>query len=137
MAPTEAAGPRSDRGGFTLVEVLIAMLILAVGLLGLEAMAIGASRSIAAANRMTEYTLIASQQLETVLAQARDDGQAPPVSSAAELANGTAIDIDVQTNDQGADVGVLYTVRVTVTPPAGSVGNLPLTPTTVTGRVHR
>ena len=135
MVATEAGAPRSDRAGFTLIEVLIAMVILAVGLLGLEAMAIGASRSIAAANRMTEYTLIASQQLETVLAQARDPDQDPPVSSTAELDNGTDIDIDVDADDQGADVGVLYTVRVTVTPPPGSVGNLPLTPTTVTGRV--
>lgn len=132
MAPTEAAGPRSDRGGFTLVEVLIAMLILAVGLLGLEAMAIGASRTIATASRMTEYTLIASQQLETVLEQARS-GQNPE-SSTAELENGTDIDIDVQTDDQGA-AGTLYTVRVTVTPPAEGHGNIVLTPTTVTGRV--
>lgn len=134
MAPTEAAGPRSDRGGFTLVEVLIAMLILAIGLLGLEAMAIGASRTIATANQMTEYTLIASQQLETVLEQARS-GQ-DPESDVTELDNGTTIDIDVDTDDQGA-AGTLYTVRVTVTPPAGSRGNVALTPTTVTGRVLR
>lgn len=135
MEATEAAGPRPDRGGFTLIEVLIAMVILAVGLLALEAMAIGASRSIAAANRMTEYTLIASQQLETVLEQARDAAQ-DPQSSVTELANGTVVETDVQTDDQGA-AGTLYTVEVTVTPPASSVGNLALTPTTVTGRVVR
>jgi Tfp pilus assembly protein PilV len=116
------------------VEVLIAMLILAVGLLGLEAMAIGASRTIATASRMTEYTLIASQQLETVLEQART-GQNPE-SSVAELENGTDIDIDVDTDNQGA-AGTLYTVRVTVTPDPDSHGNVELTPTTVTGRVLR
>lgn len=132
MAETESFVPRSDRGGFTLVEVLIAMLILAVGLLGLEAMAIGASRTIATANQMTEYTLIASQQLETVLAQARS-GQNPGPSVTA-LANGTTVDTNVQRNPQGA-AGTLFTVRVTVTPPANSRGNVTLTPTTVTGRV--
>ncbi|HEX6367992.1 MAG TPA: prepilin-type N-terminal cleavage/methylation domain-containing protein [Longimicrobium sp.] len=134
MAATEAARPRPDRGGFTLIEVLIAMVILAVGLLALEAMAIGASRSIAAANRMTEYTLIASQQLETVLEQARSNQN--PASSDALLANGTLVETDVLSNPQGA-AGTLWTVQVTVTPPAGTVGKLPLTPTTVTGRVLR
>lgn len=133
MEATEARiDPPSDRGGFTLVEVLIAMLILAVGLLGLEAMAIGASRTIATANRMTEYTLIASQQLETVLEQARS-GQNPG-PSVTELDNGTTIDIDVDTDPQGA-AGTLYQVRVTVTPHPDSHGDIVLTPTTVTGRV--
>ena len=136
MTPeTEAGGARAGRGGFTLIEVLIAMVILAVGLLALEAMAIGASRSIAAANRMTEYTLIASQQLETVLAQARNPTQ-NPASSVTELENGTVVETQVQTNAQGA-AGTLFTVAVTVTPPTGSAGNIPLTPTTVTGRVLR
>lgn len=132
MAPTEAAGPRSDRGGFTLIEVLVAMLILAVGLLGLEAMAIGASRTIATASRMTEYTLIASQQLETVLEAVRT-GQNPG-SDDEELDNGTLVSTTVETDPQGA-AGTLWTVTVTVTPPAGGAGNLALTPTTVTGRV--
>lgn len=136
MVATEAGAPRSDRAGFTLIEVLIAMLILAVGLMGLEAMAIGASRSIAAANRMTEYTLIASQQLETTLEQARAATLPAefPASSVTPLANGTVVDINVQSNPQGA-AGTLWTVRVTVTPP--STSNHPLTSTTVTGRVLR
>ncbi len=131
---TEAVGPRPDRGGFTLIEVLIAMLILAVGLLALEAMAIGASQSIATANRMTEYTLIASQRLETVLEQARDPNQ-NPVSVDDVLANGTLVSTNVQTNAQGA-AGTLFTVTVTVTPPTGA-SNTPPTPTRVTGRVLR
>jgi type II secretion system protein I len=131
---TEAGGPRPDRGGFTLIEVLIAMVILAVGLLALEAMAIGASQSIATANRMTEYTLIASQRLETVLEQARDPNQ-NPASADDVLANGTLVSTNVQTNAQGA-AGTLFTVTVTVTPPAGA-SNTPPTPTRVTGRVLR
>lgn len=133
MVETEIPSVPRDRGGFTLIEVLIAMVVLAVGLLALEAMAIGASRSIATANRMTEYTLIASQQLETTLERVRA-GQ-NPVTGNQVLTNGTLVDVNVQTNAQGA-AGTLWTVRVTVTPPAGGgVGNNALTPTTVTGRV--
>jgi prepilin-type N-terminal cleavage/methylation domain-containing protein len=131
MSP--AAGsvpPRADRAGFTLVEVLIAMVVLAVGLLALESLAIGASRKIATANRMTEYTLVASQQLETV--QERVRAGANPGASDVRLANGTRVQTVVQQNTQ---TGTLWTITVTVTPPADRVGIAALTPTTVTGIV--
>lgn len=127
-----AAAPRGDRGGFSLVEVLIAMVVLAVGLLALESLAIGASRSIATANRMTEYTLIASQQLESVQERARTGGN--PASSDVRLANGTRVQTVVQRNNA---TGTLWTISVTVTPPAAGVGNARLTPTTVTGLVSQ
>jgi type IV pilus assembly protein PilV len=125
---------RTDRAGFTLIEVLIAMVVLAVGLLALESLAIGASRSIATANRMTEYTLIASQQLETVQQRARLSLN--PVSGNQVLANGTLVSTTVVQNVQGTNR--LWTITVTVTPPSGSrVGNAALTPTTVTGFVSQ
>lgn len=132
MVETDSV-PAADRAGFTLVEVLIAMVVLAVGLLALESMAIGASRSIATANRMTEYTLIASQQLETVQQQVR--AGLNPQSGVAELTNGTTVQTTVQSNVVGANT--LTTITVTVTPPAGGVGNAALTPTTVTGLVSQ
>jgi prepilin-type N-terminal cleavage/methylation domain-containing protein len=133
---TTGAGPvpaRTDRAGFTLIEVLIAMVVLAVGLLALESLAIGASRSIATANRMTEYTLIASQQLETVQQRVRLS-QNPP-SGDQVLANGTRVSTVVASNVQGAST--LWTITVTVTPPSVGVGNAALTPTTVTGLVSQ
>ncbi|MEX2572145.1 MAG: prepilin-type N-terminal cleavage/methylation domain-containing protein [Gemmatimonadota bacterium] len=62
---------RDDTGGFTLVEVLVAMLVLAVGLLGLEALGIGAARSIATAERQSSYTTVASDSLESAMHRLR------------------------------------------------------------------
>lgn len=56
-----------ETGGFTLIEVMVAMLVLAVGLLGLEALGIGAARSIALAERQSGYAVIASDSLESAL----------------------------------------------------------------------
>jgi prepilin-type N-terminal cleavage/methylation domain-containing protein len=131
MMTNALPSPRTDRAGFTLVEVLIAMVVLAVGLLALESLAIGASRSIATANRMTEYTLIASQQLEATQQAARR-GQNPQ-SGDQVLANGTRVSTVVASNAQAGTT--LWTITVTVTPPSGGVGNATLTPTTVTGIV--
>jgi prepilin-type N-terminal cleavage/methylation domain-containing protein len=128
------ASGRTGRAGFTLVEVLIAMVVLAVGLLALESLAIGASRKIATANRMTEYTLIASQQLETT--QQRVRLGLNPQSGDQVLANGTLVATTVAQNVQGTNR--LWTITVTVTPPSGSrVGIAALTPTTVTGIVSQ
>ncbi len=103
------------RDGYALVEVLIAMVILAVGLLALESLAIGAARQVAAANRTTQYTLIASDRLERSLETAR---RAPAtLSSGVEaLPNGTSIATVVQ--QSAAAGGIVWTVTITVTPPS-------------------
>lgn len=65
---TERQGLRRDpRAGFTLIEVLAAMIILAVGLLGLQSLSIYAARSVILAERQSEYTLVASRHLEAAL----------------------------------------------------------------------
>lgn len=51
-------------GGFTLIEVLVAMVILAVGLLALEALGISAARSVAQANWRDQYASKATAELE-------------------------------------------------------------------------
>jgi prepilin-type N-terminal cleavage/methylation domain-containing protein len=63
--------PRAGEQGFTLLEVLVAMVILALGLLGLEALGIGAARSIALADRQSTYATVASDSLESALHQLR------------------------------------------------------------------
>jgi type IV pilus modification protein PilV len=57
--------------GFTLIEVLIAMVILSIGLLGLEALGIGAARANAVAERQSEHAVIAADSLESALDQLR------------------------------------------------------------------
>lgn len=61
----------ASEAGFTLIEVLMAMLILAVGLLGLEALGIGAARSVALANRQSQYATLSADSLESALHQLR------------------------------------------------------------------
>lgn len=57
--------------GFTLIEVLIAMVILSVGLLGLEALGIGAARANAVAERQSGHAVIGADSLESALHQLR------------------------------------------------------------------
>lgn len=57
-------GRTGSEGGFTLIEVLAAMVILAIGLLGLEALGIGAARSIASAAQQSRFASTATRLME-------------------------------------------------------------------------
>jgi hypothetical protein len=57
---------RDDVSGAALLEVVVAMLILAIGLLGLEAMGITASRMMAHANLQSEYAQSATRHIEAL-----------------------------------------------------------------------
>lgn len=54
-------------GGFTLIEVLISLVLLGVGFLAVEALGITAARSIAMANRNSEYAVGTSHYMEVAL----------------------------------------------------------------------
>lgn len=104
--------PRSRRrapNGFTLVEVLAAFMILAVGLLALEALGIGAARLVARSERMSEYNTEALSRLEQTLSQLRM-GQTPAATSY-NLRNATML-----VSPSSAAGGRYWTVRVTVRP---------------------
>jgi prepilin-type N-terminal cleavage/methylation domain-containing protein len=124
----EGTRPRAD-AGFSLIEVLVAMVILAVGLLGVEAMAIGASRQIGMANRTTQYTLIATQELETELKAVRAGGQ--PQARRYALEGGGSVDVVANPQVQ-PDASTMWQITITVTPPSGD--HLRLQPVTVLGR---
>lgn len=105
--------------GFTLIEVLVAMLILAVGLLGLEALGIGAARAVTLAEKQTEYSSVATRHLEVAL----DSIRLAPASVAGATwteaphvpAAGDVVERAVASPSPG-----LYTVTITVTPNSGS-----------------
>ncbi|MBB4639217.1 type IV pilus modification PilV family protein [Longimicrobium terrae] len=134
MRLTQRALP-AGRDGFALAEVLVAMVILAVGLMALESLAIGAARRITMANFATEYTLIGSERMETALTAAR--GGTPPVTSTTTLADGTRVDQDVTPTVLGGVGGTLYQVRITVTPGALANARVRIAPVVLTGRVVR
>jgi prepilin-type N-terminal cleavage/methylation domain-containing protein len=56
--------PGIREAGFTLIEVLVAMVILSVGLLGLEALGIGAARSVVSADNQTRMATAATRAME-------------------------------------------------------------------------
>lgn len=121
---------RLGREGFTLAEVLVAMVILAVGLLALEAMGIGAARMVARADREGELTELATDRLERALNQV-DMGTIP--SGATETVGGNALATTVATQAMGTRT--LVTVTVSATPPANQSWHLPAV--TVVGRAIR
>jgi len=66
---TAIAEERSSEAGFTLIEALIAMVILMVGLAAVSNMMIMAATSNTAANLSSGATAAATEQMETVKAQ--------------------------------------------------------------------
>ena len=77
---TQPSNPRAD-AGFTLVEVLIAMVILSVGLLALEGMAVGAAKVTASASRRSTYAEAATDTLERTLSRLAEGQAVTPNSS--------------------------------------------------------
>jgi type IV pilus modification protein PilV len=84
------------RGGFTLIEVLAAMLILAVGLLALQGLALTAMRLVHRSKVQTEHLSMATQTLEATLSRARD-GQNPGNATSSFVVNGTSDQLRVIT----------------------------------------
>lgn len=107
--------------GFTLIEVLIAMVILAVGLLALEAMGIGAARMVARADRQSEHVARATARIEMVERELRrNNGVASAASQqAVTLTDGAVMTTTItgRSTDVAPD-NELYAVRVKVTPRA-------------------
>ncbi len=56
-----------DRYGFTLVEVMLAMGVFAIGILSIASMQIGATNANSTAYRLTERTSLAEARLESLL----------------------------------------------------------------------
>lgn len=118
---TSERAPRPD-AGFTLIEVLIALVILAVGLLALEALGIGAARTVARAQNQSEYAAVASDTLEKTLNRIRA-GNGAAGTTTYTMPDGAGVSLDVALTDlNNASTALdLWSVTVTVTPPTGGV----------------
>ena len=77
---TRPTDPGRGSAGFTLIEVLIAMVILSVGLLALEGLAVGAARTTASSARRSRYAEVATDNMERTLSSLRE-GQGAASSS--------------------------------------------------------
>jgi prepilin-type N-terminal cleavage/methylation domain-containing protein len=121
------------RDGFTLVEVLVSMVILAVGLLALEAVAVGAARMTVRADRQSEYAMAAANQMESVLETIGRGGD-PGTGDRVSRADGSTVET-VVTRAPVASGQSVYTVQVTVTAPSGRGWSLD--PVTVVGRAFQ
>jgi prepilin-type N-terminal cleavage/methylation domain-containing protein len=109
----------ASRDGFTLIEVLVAMVILAVGLLGLEALGIGAARSVALAERNSRAAEVAQRYLEDAIVQLRA-GDVPGECDNVLLANGMRVAREVVPGERSS-------VTVTILPRSGGVAAQPYT----------
>ena len=94
--------PRRD-AGFTLIEVLIAMVILSVGLLALEGLSVSAARTTASSSRRSRYAEVATDTLERTLSRLRE-GQGSASSSYTLLDNSgrAAATVTITVTDGGA-----------------------------------
>ena len=66
---------KNNNQGFTLIEILIATSIFAIGFLAVAAMQISASKSTRRAVEVTEATALASDQMERLMSLGFDDGE--------------------------------------------------------------
>ena len=120
---TERTTPPRGNDGFTLIEVLIALVILSVGLLALESMGIGASRMVARAQAQSEYSAIAADTLERTLNRIRGGAGAAVTQSwtVARGATASLVTTSAVVATGGATPPTLWTVTVTITPPTTGV----------------
>jgi prepilin-type N-terminal cleavage/methylation domain-containing protein len=126
---SDVAAP-TGREGFSLVEVLVAMVILAIGLLALEALGIGAARAVARADVQSEYTALATERMEQTLLRIRQNLALNTGVTTVGTATVTTDVVPVVVGTQRA-----YTVTVTVAPPNNP--HLSLQPVTLVVREIR
>lgn len=125
----DVAAP-GGREGFTLVEVLVAMVILAIGLLALEALGIGAARAVARADLQSEYTSLATARMEETLLRIR---QGLPQNEGTQVVGNTTVTTAVDETPVGTRTQ--YTVTIDVAPRTSA--NLRLQTVRVVGREIR
>jgi len=103
-------------GGFTLIEVMIAMTILTVGLMSIAVAQLSAIKVSSRSKHLQDAMLLAREEMDTLAAIIPDPAQP------AFFANAQTIDdIDLKGSQDGADA-TLYSRRTVITPNQPSVG---------------
>ena len=93
---------RGSQSGFTLLEVLIALFIFSIGILGVNAMQLTSITGNSKANRITQASNLAADQIETILSLDYDN-----VALNDNDADGTAQDANSDgTDDNGGNFGL-------------------------------
>ncbi len=110
----------SDTDGFTLIEVLITMVIFAVGILGLAMMQLSAIKGNSIANRVTEASTVASDQIERIMTWDYNDGLLDENNdNTYTLSNGNEVTFDGHEAGPSGNYDVFWNVREN-TPRTGS-----------------
>ena len=85
----------SSEAGFTLIEILAAMMIVAIGLLGVQALGIGAARSIVRADLQSEVAAIATATIETRQQVIKQNPAGASTGETCDTDDGSGIDLCV------------------------------------------
>ncbi len=103
-----------DQGGFTLIEVLIAMAIFAVGILGVAAMQLTSVKGNTSAGNVTANTFVGEDRVETIMSVSYNNMAtlSAGTHAPAQGADGVDNDSDGQTDEAGetGPITVSYTV---------------------------
>lgn len=102
-----------DRSGFTLVEVLMAVVVLGIGVVALAGSSATVTRMIGRGKHETRAAQVAARRLETLRSAAL--ATTPRCSNAAFASGGPAVTDKVTENWVVTPAGTLRTVTVTVT----------------------
>ncbi len=104
----------SDQGGFTLIEVLIAMAIFAIGILGVAAMQLSSVRGNTSAGNVTANTFILKDRMESIMSLSYGNAVdlSAGVHTPAQDADGVDNDADGTTDEAGESgpITISYTV---------------------------
>lgn len=82
-------------GGFTLIEVLAAMIIVSIGLLGLQALGIGAARSVVRADHQSELASISTATIEALQQAIKQNPAGTPTGQTCNTDGESGIDLCV------------------------------------------